>query len=149
MTKVYIYCQKDERGNPIFIPFLKYLKGKYYDKNGELMRRYFKDVKNFKAVIACVANGEGRYNQPPLSEHYRGRRVGVMKIKEGEVLVRIAFWARVGEKMVLLKAVDKPHNYEKAKKKKVNKMIAKWLDESEELLDDLLEHPKNITPFNL
>ncbi|MFH1012238.1 MAG: hypothetical protein V1760_00610, partial [Candidatus Peregrinibacteria bacterium] len=71
---------------------------------------------------------------------YKNRNFGVLKIKESATLVRIAFFAKVGSKIVLLGAMDKPKLYEKAKKQKVGRMIEKFLDQAEQNRQDYLKN---------
>jgi hypothetical protein len=57
--------------------------------------------------------------------------VGILKISESGGLVRIAFFVKRGNTIILLDAMDKPKLYEKAKKAQVDKKIDRFLDRVE------------------
>jgi hypothetical protein len=69
---------------------------------------------------------------------YIGRKVEILKIRQGKTLIRIAF-TKISENIILLlDAIEKPDFYEKAKKLKVDKHIQRFLNRSEKYMDDYL-----------
>lgn len=131
-------------------PFLEYLE-KYAlepkdneKKKGQKVKR----LMNLKAHLEHVMNNKGKYDLPPLAQKYKGRHIGILKIKEADGLVRIAFYTKQANTIVLLDAFDKPKLYEKGKKLKVDKMIEKFLDQAEAFLSDYLKSNHSI-PLNL
>ena len=101
---------------------MEYLEKNYY-KNNEIDKKNIKKIAHIDATIQHIADSGGKYNQPPISQLYQNRKVGVMKISEKEKLIRIAFWAKINHQMVILNIKDKPKLYEKMVKKKVDKKI--------------------------
>lgn len=130
MLPVYCYCRRNKEGEIIEAPFLEYLTKKYLSSSG-IKQGTDKQLRMALAVIHHIAGKDGRgYNFPPHSDHYEGHDFGTMKLHEGRNLIRIAYWARIGDKLVILTATDKPDLYEKSKKKEVNKKIDAWLKEA-------------------
>jgi hypothetical protein len=131
-------------------PFLEYLK-KYALEPRDNEKRKDQKVKrlmNLKAHLEHLMDHKGKYDLPPLAQKYKGRDMGILKIKELNGLVRIAFYTKQTNTIVLLDAFDKPKLYEKSKKLKVDKMIEKFLDQSETFLSDYIKNHHSI-PLNL
>lgn len=142
-SKIFVYCKKDHKGNHI-IPFFDALDERYGKAPHTLIAE--SHLISIKAHIKHIALHGGRYNCPPVSAHYNGQNVGIIKISEGEELIRIAFYAKVGDEMVVLSIKEKPSLYDKGKKKKVEKEMQKWLDEAEEYLKEYKENRERV-PF--
>ena len=150
MLPIHYFCRKDAKGAITDAPFIEYLNDKYLTRTGG--PKSLAAAKQFHTVMAVVqhiaGSFRGGYTLPPYSEHYRDHRIGVMKLHEGKRLVRIAYYAEVKGKLVILTAYDKPALYEKGTKKKVDKDIEKHLAIAEQCLDDLLAHPTHSNPLS-
>jgi hypothetical protein len=137
--------QQDE----IEIPFAEYME-KYTligcSPSEELKRT--KQVMNIKAHIDYLIDNNGIYNLPDKIQQYVDRSFGILKIKEGKALIRIAFVTIPNESVVLLNATDKPALYDKAKKLRVDKHIQLFLDESENYRNDYLKNNLTIPFFD-
>lgn len=119
--------------NELEAPFLEYLE-KYALKNRDTKKKKEQKVKqlmNVKAHLEFLVDNKGKYDLPPIVKKYRKQNIGIIKIKESNKLVRIAFFTKSGNAIVLLGAMNKPKLYEKSKKQKVDKMIEKFLDQME------------------
>lgn len=138
------------KNNELEAPFLEYLE-KYALEPKESEKKKDQKVKrlmNLKAHLEHVVNNNGKYDLPPLAQKYKGRNIGILKIKEADGLVRIAFYTKQTNTIVLLDAFDKPKLYEKGQKLKVDKMIEKFLDQAEVFSSDYLNNNRSI-PLNL
>lgn len=144
-TLIFIYCKRNKKGIVEAIPFLEYINSAYdLRKESDL-----KKLIHIKAHILHIANNNAIYNQPPYAEQYRGRNIGVLKVKESEKLLRIAFYTKINDRMIILSAKHKPKLYEKGKKQQVDKEIKKWLDEAEYYVESLKNSPSFLLPFSL
>lgn len=131
-------------------PFLEYLE-KYALKSSDSEKKKNQKVKrlmNIKAHLEYLTDHKGKYELPPLVQKYKNRKLGILKIKESDTLVRIAFHTEKPNTIVLLDAFDKPKLYEKGKKLKVDKKIEKFLDRAEKFLSDYMQNHHSI-PLNL
>jgi hypothetical protein len=147
--KLVCYAYKNEKGE-LQAPFLDYLK-KYAisDQDSEKKRHLkLKQLANLESHLLYLSDHQGRYDLPPVAQKYKNHSIGILKIKESAQLVRIAFFARTGDKIILLNAIDKPKLYEKGKKLQVDKMIEKFLDQAEAHKEDYLSNNHSI-PLNL
>ena len=130
-------------------PFLEYLEkyaiqGRDSDKVRNLK---LKQLANIEEHLKYVLEHKGNYDLPPLAQKYKNTHIGILKIKESSNLVRIAYFTRQGNNIILLDAMDKPKLYEKGQKRKVYKMIQRFLDKTEEFRQDYLK--QNISlPLN-
>ena len=122
VIKCYAFRNKEKE---LEAPFLEYLE-KYAIKKRDTKKKEGQKVKqimNIEAHLKYLSDNKGRYDLPPIVQKYRNRNIGIIKIKEAEKLVRIAFFAKRGNTIILLGAMDKPRLYEKGMKQKVDKMI--------------------------
>jgi hypothetical protein len=83
-----------------------------------------------------------------LTEKYKDREVCILKIKEGNTLIRIAYVV-VENKIIILDAIDKPSSYQKGQKKKIDKMIQDFLDRVESYLPSILSLPLNLPDWKI
>ena len=130
--KLVCYAFKNKNGE-LEAPFMGYLQ-KYAIKkkdNKKVQGKKVKQIMNIEAHLEHLVQNRGKYNNPPITQAYRNRSIGIMKIKEAEGLVRIAFYTKLGNDIVILDAMNKPKLYGKGQKQKVDKMIEKFLDRSE------------------
>lgn len=132
--------------NELQSPFLEYLEKyslstKDSDSDCELK---VKRITNIKVHLDHLLQNNGRYHLPPLAAQYRNTEIGILKIKEGKSLVRIAFFTRIGEEIILLGAFDKPNLYEKGKKKKIDRFIQNFLHKVERYRKDYLLYHRSI-----
>ena len=67
--------------------------------------------------IQFIAEHKGK-PIPPIAKTIRGYKFHELRIKEGNKLIRILYFAYHKEKLVLLNAFEKPELYQKGKKKK-------------------------------
>lgn len=95
-----------------------------------------------------MLENQGNYYLPPIVEPYSGRSVGILKVKEGYHLIRIAFVTQKPHQIVLLDAIDKPSLYEKFKKQHTDKMIQAFLDRTESYRLAYLKQPLSL-PLHL
>ena len=130
-------------------PFLEYLE-KYaiQDRDSDKIRNLkLKQSANIEAHLKYLLEHKGSYDLPPLAQKYKNTHIGILKIKESSNLVRIAYFTKQGNDIILLDAMDKPKLYEKGQKQKVDKMIQRFLDKSEEFRQDYFK--QNISlPLN-
>jgi len=139
-------CENDE------VPFLEYME-KYKlestDSDNEVEQKV-KHILHIKDVLIYLLQHKGSYNLP-MTEQYKGREIGILKIQESDTLVIIGFYTIVGEEIILLDAFDKPKKYgNKAKGKEVNKMIQEALDTFEAYKEDYLKNRKFVPiPFEI
>ena len=105
-----------------------------------------KELARIRAVIKITAErggiAGGQYSSPLQDYDFQE-----MKIKEGENLVRILYFCYHEEKLVLLNALKKPNLYEKAKKNRVKKIIAKTHEETQLYYEDFINNPTNYEKF--
>ncbi|MEN8219029.1 MAG: hypothetical protein ABFS56_22190 [Pseudomonadota bacterium] len=145
--KLVCYARKNDE-----VPFLEYMaKYELLDSDSDKEReRKAKHILHIKDVLIYLYQHKGSYNLP-MTEQYKGREIGILKIKEGKTLVRIGFYTILEEKIILLGVFDKPNKYgNKAKGKGVNKMIQEALDTFEVYKDDHMKNLKSVPiPFDL
>ncbi len=101
-------------------PFLEYLE-KYSVSGKDSQKKKgskAKQVANIEAHLKYLIEHDGRYNLPPLIQKYKNQSIGILKIKESSKLVRVAFFTKKDDKIILLDAMDKPTLYEKGDKKR-------------------------------
>ncbi len=130
-------------------PFPAYLEEKYTPPDNETEKQKEKRVKkiiNIKEHILHLRSKKGYYYVPPIVKSYQCREIdgineiGILKIKEGKNLVRIAFVTfKEKDEIVLFDAFDKPDLYQKAEKRKINKAISNFIKEIEMNIADYLE----------
>lgn len=140
------YAYKNSK-NVTISPFLEYLE-KYAIKEKDLAKnkeRKIKKLMNIKAHLDYLMMNNGKYNLPPHVQKYRNQSIAILKIKEGDKLVRIAFFTVVEEKIIILDALDKPSLYEKLHSKKVNKRIEDFLFQVEKYRIDYLDNKQSIS----
>ncbi|MEN8216967.1 MAG: hypothetical protein ABFS56_11465 [Pseudomonadota bacterium] len=134
------------------VPFLEYMaKYELLDSDSEKeIELKVKHILHIKDVLIYLFEHKGSYNLS-MTEQYKGREIGILKIKEGKTLVRICFYTIDGEEIILLGGFDKPNKYgNKAKGKNLNKMIQEALDTFEFYKDDYLKNRKSVPiPFEL
>ncbi len=147
--KIVCYAFKN-KNKELEAPFLEYLeKYSIRDKDSAKARNLkLKQLANIEAHLAYLLEHKGSYALPPLAQKYKNTKIGILKIKESSNLVRIAYFTRHGNNIILLDAMDKPKLYEKGQKNKVDKLIQKFLDKNENYRQDYLK--QNISlPLNL
>lgn len=140
---LFCYSFKDQDGVRI-VPFLEYMQ-KYNPEPTDSQQDFKKKVKhiqNIKSHLRLLLEKQGSYYVPPYIEKYKDRELGILKMRLGNNLVRVAFYTHVTEdfrKIVLLNVFEKPTLYEKSKKRKVDKEIQKALDDAESCRDNDLK----------
>ncbi len=147
--KIVCYAFEDQK-KELESPFLEYLK-KYKIKEEDSVKvknKKLKQVENIEARLKHIVDNKGKYDLPPLVEKYKNREIGILKIKEGKTLIRIAFFTVINDKIILLDAFEKPSLYEKNQKKKIDRMIERFLDKAEIYKQDYLKNKISI-PLNL
>ena len=147
--KIVCYAFKDEKG-VLKSPFLKYLK-KYEIKPNESEKKRLKKVNqlmNINGHLLYLLENKGNYCLPPIVQKYKNQNIGILKMKEGNYLVRVAFFTVINEMIVILDAFDKPRFYEKNQKRKIAKKIKKFLNLSETYLQDFFKNHIYI-PLNI
>ena len=143
---VYVFRRQN---NEIESPLLKYLQ-KYViseKDNVQKIEKKHKRLANIEMHLKYLRNNKGKFNIPPLVQKYTGFNIGILKIKEGKILIRISFFV-YQDKIIILDVIEKPKLYEKAKKKLVDKIIYKFLNKSEKYKQDCLKN-NNFTPLSL
>ena len=147
--KIICYAFKNQKGE-LEAPFLEYME-KYVIHSQESEKKQAKKVKqvmNIKAHLEYIVDNQGRYNLPPVVQKYKNSNLGIIKIKEPDNLVRIAFFTQHDHKIIFLDAYDKPKLYEKQKKQKIDNMIEKFLKKVEFYKLDY-EKQKYFIPLNI
>jgi hypothetical protein len=138
-----LICYAFENNNhELEAPFLEFL-GEYAIEKGDSGAQRELKVKrlmNIKAHLNYLLENEGRYNLAPLVQKYHGRNFGILKIKEAERLIRIAFYTPNPQTIVLLNVMVKPKRYEKRMKLKVDKQINSFLNKSHLYLHDFTKN---------
>jgi len=146
---LFCYAFKNNKGE-LESPFLEYLEKYAIEKTDseEKKRKKVKKIMNIKAHLEYLFTNNGKYDLPPIVQKYKNREIGILKIKESDKLIRIAFFTKIDKQIIFLNAFDKPKLYEKGKKQKVDKMIEKILDQVENFklnfLKDIVYIPLNI-----
>jgi hypothetical protein len=140
---VKLYGFKNQQ-NEVEVPFAAYMEKYASIGNDAEKTRKVKQIMNIKAHINYLVENKGVYNLPDKTQQYVDRNLGILKIKEGYTLIRIAFMTIPDKEIILLNATDKPALYEKAKKLKVDKNIQDFLDEAECYRDDYLKNKISI-----
>ncbi len=135
-------------------PFLEYLQEKYSPPENENEKAREKRIRNVIGIrehIRHLVGKKGAYYAPPIIKSYNCseingiNEIGILKIKEGKTLIRIAFVTLKDRgEIVLFNAIDKPDLYQKAQKRKVDKMIGKFIGEIEEYVADYLEKGRTL-----
>jgi hypothetical protein len=147
--KLVCYAFKNQQ-NELEAPFLEYLQ-KYapvVNETASARTKRIKQIRNLQEHLKFLLENQGNYYLPPIVEPYHGRSVGILKIKEGHHLVRIAFMTQKPSEIVLLDAIDKPSLYEKFKKQQTDKMIQAFLDRAEFYRQTYLKQPFSL-PLHL
>ncbi len=139
-------------------PFLEYLQEKYAPPDNETEKLKEKRVKKIISIrehILHLIGKKGSYYVPPIIKSYKCRKIdgineiGILKIKEGKILIRIAFVTfRDSEEIVLFDAFDKPDLYQKARKRKINKAVANFILGIEKYIADYLDKGHSL-PFKI
>ena len=139
--KIVCYAFKNQ-DNKMEASFLEYPEKYSFGKNDSEKDKLNKNKKlgNIKMYLEYLKNKKGFYNIPPIVQKYHNHSISILKIKESTKLVRIAFFTKSGDKIILLNAIDKPKLYEKGIKKKINKKIAKFLIQAERYMKDYLKN---------
>ena len=146
---VVCYAYRDENGS-LISPFMEYV-DVYRACQKDTPRQCAQKAKrliNIFQHIEFAADNNGAYFLSDIVELYKDTSIAILKMKEGDHLVRIAFFTLLGESLVLLGAYDKPKLYEKGKKRRVDKKIKKFLLQMEEYRQDFLKNSISI-PFPL
>lgn len=146
--KLACYAFKNKNGE-LEAPFLEYLE-KYALKDKDLEKERkskLKHLANVESHIKYLLEHGGSYDLSPMAQKYKDRKFGILKIKEKSKLIRLAFFTKKGDQIILLNAIDKPKLYEKVKKQKVDKMIEKFLDEAEDCMNNFLKNNLSL-PLN-
>ena len=65
-----------------------------------------------------------------------------IRVKEGDNLVRVLYFCYHQEKLVLLNAFEKPSQYQKNKKKVIDKMIKDELNKAKEFYKAFISNPE-------
>lgn len=140
----YIFENQD---GELVCPFLDYM-GKYNPS----IEKDIKHIANIESHIDHVAQRGGNYNLPNRTEEY-APDIGVIKIKSGKELIRLAFVTVVDDKMVILNAMEKPNKYGGKKKLIIDSEIRKFVDQAIAYRLDYLEKraciPKDFTQKDL
>ena len=100
-----------------------------------------------ESVIEMAANSPDGRVGGTFSSTLTGYSFNEFRLKEGRELVRILYFPYQLQQIVLLDAYDKPENYTKAEKKKIEKEIAEIHDRAQEYYNDFIRNPKNHEPF--
>jgi hypothetical protein len=144
-----LFCYEEQE----IVPFLEYME-KYKpdpDDSPKEKNKKTKNVQEIKARLRYLVDEKGSYHVPPYIEKYINREIGILKIKLGRTLVRIAFYTHLTEefnRIILLNAFEKPSSYEKVKKRRVDAQIQNALNEAENFRDNYLKS-KSIIPLNI
>ncbi len=143
-------CYAFANGEELEAPFLEYLQQKYAPPGNESDRDREKRVRKIISIrehIRHLVERKGIYYIPPLMKSYKCRKIGdineigILKIKEGNVLVRIGFITFADrQEIIIFDAFDKPYLYEKAKKREVEKDEQKFIRNIEDYLTDYLKN---------
>ena len=96
--------------------------------------------------IQFIAEHKGK-PIPPIAKTIRGYKFHELRIKEGNKLIRILYFAYHKEKLVLLNAFEKPELYQKGKKKKIDKKVGNILRQTHEYYQDFINNPKNYEKY--
>ncbi|MDM8535541.1 hypothetical protein QUF70_02170 [Desulfobacterales bacterium HSG17] len=138
-------------------PFYEYLQ-KYAPPMKESQKALEKRVNRIikvKEHIKHLISIKGCYQYPPLVKSYKCRKIGditeigVLKIKEGNNLIRVGFITLIDRNEILIfDAFDKPASYEKAKKQQVKKIEHQFIERIEACIENYFENRFSL-PLNL
>ncbi|KKS53874.1 MAG: hypothetical protein A2445_04530 [Candidatus Jacksonbacteria bacterium RIFOXYC2_FULL_44_29] len=84
---------------------------------------------------------------PPIAKTIRGYSFHELRIKEGDQLIRILYFAYHQEQLVLLNAFEKPELYLKGAKKKIEREIQKILELTDLYYQDFITNPKHYAEY--
>lgn len=112
-------CQAFENNDgELEAPFLEYLQEKYKPPDNENEKAKEKRIRKIIAVrehIRHLAGKKGAYYAPPIIKSYNCaeingiNEIGILKIKEGKILIRIAFVTLKDKgEIVIFNAFEKP-----------------------------------------
>jgi phage-related protein len=88
-------------------------------------------------TIKFIAENRGR-PIPPVARTIRGYKFHELRVKDGSNLIRVFYFVYIGEKLVLLNSLEKPENYEKGLKKKIDHQIERAIELSDKYYKDFL-----------
>ena len=87
--------------------------------------------------IRFIAENKGK-PIPPIAKTIKGYKFHEIRVKDGSSLIRIFYFVYIRSKLVLLNGLEKPENYDKGKKKKINKRIKDSLDLADKYYKDYI-----------
>ena len=135
--KLLCYAFKNEN-QELEAPFLNFLQTYVLkDSDSERKKSLKSDaVLNIQAHLEHLVTHKKTYTLKYLVQKYKSHDLEVLKIKQGNHLLRVIFYSDHDKIILLLNAYTKPKFYEKAMKRRVNKNIQKLLDQAQVYLED-------------
>jgi phage-related protein len=88
-------------------------------------------------AIKFIAENNGK-PIPPIAKTIRGYKFHELRVRDGSNLIRIFYFVYIQEKLVLLNAMEKPENYDKGLKKKIDKEIKRAIELSDKYYKDFI-----------
>ncbi len=88
-------------------------------------------------AIKFIAENNGK-PVPPIAKTIRAYKFYELRIKDSSSLIRIFYFVYIREKLVLLNALEKPENYDKGTKKKIDKEIEKAIELANQYYKDFI-----------
>lgn len=135
--------------NELEVPFLEYLEKNFLprEESEKTREKRVKHIINVREHIKHLAVKKGIYNSPPLVKAYKCPKVGditeigILKIKEGKILISVGFITFTDrDEIVIFDAFDKPVMYEKAKKRKIEKIEDEFVESIRNQIEDYLKN---------
>ncbi len=144
---LYYFGIYNKETDELILPFKEYLqKYKQVEDESEKARdKRIKRIINIREHLRHLKIRKGSYYIPPIVKHYRCANIdeidkfGILKIKEGKNLIRIAF-ITYKDKIIVFDAFDKPEKYEKKLKRKIKKIEKEFIEKIENYITYYLKN---------
>ena len=138
MQIIYYYNQ-EESISPVRNFLLKYDINK--NDSERVVNHKVKVLAFIDQAIKFTAENKGKPILP-IAKTIRGYKFHELRVKDGSSLVRIFYFVYIQEKLVLLYALEKPGNYDKGLKKKIDKEIEKAIKLADKYYKDFIINQK-------
>jgi phage-related protein len=136
-----LVCYKAEDGS---IPIKEFL-WRYAPNKKDSQKNILKKKRAYsklKSIINLTLERKGLVGGE-FTSHLKGDYdFQEIRVKEGDNLVRVLYFCHHQEKLVLLSAFEKPSQYQKGKKKTVDKMIKNELSKAKEFYKAFINNPE-------
>jgi hypothetical protein len=123
--KIVYYFNKEKNISPVKDFLFKYDIKK--DDSEKTVNHKIKVLAFIDQAIKFITENNGK-PIPPIAKTIKGCKFHELRVRDGGNLIRIFYFVYIREKIVLLNALEKPENYEKGQKKKIDKRIKEAIE---------------------